>query len=68
MFNIDVTRKFREYKVFLGLLFLPLVIEIAQYVFGIGLSELDDLVSNGLGELIGIGIWYVVAKNKTITC
>lgn len=31
-------------------------IEIVQYVAGIGLAEVDDVVSNGLGGVIGAGI------------
>lgn len=41
-----------------GIVIVPVLIsasiETAQYVFGIGLCELDDIVSNSLGGLIGI--------------
>jgi hypothetical protein len=35
---------------------LSIAIETTQYVFGIGLFELDDIFNNGLGTLIGYGI------------
>ena len=36
------------------------LIEIAQYITGRGLAELDDVISNGLGGVIGVGIGYLV--------
>lgn len=36
----------------LGLLF-SFAIELLQYVFGTGISELDDLILNSLGAWIG---------------
>ena len=48
------------YKLFpkIGIVVVPVLIsaaiETSQYVFGIGLCELDDIVSNGLGGLIGV--------------
>lgn len=41
-------------------LVLSLLIEIMQYLFGIGVSELDDLVLNTAGAALGALIsWYV---------
>ena len=38
------------------------VVEIAQYAFDVGLCELDDMVSNGLGGLIGMAVcWGIVS-------
>ncbi len=39
---------------------LAVLIEIAQYITGRGLAELDDVISNGLGGIIGVGIGYLV--------
>lgn len=36
---------------------LSLLIEILQYLFAIGVTELDDLILNTLGCLIGIGVY-----------
>ena len=58
-YSLGLLSVLKNKKVIIPFLFLPLAIEIVQYVFGIGLFELDDLVSNGLGELIGISLWYV---------
>lgn len=41
------------YGLFYGFLF-SLMIEVLQYVFGTGFSELDDLVLNTLGAGIGV--------------
>lgn len=35
---------------------LSVVIELAQYVFKLGFCDLDDIVSNGLGTVIGVAI------------
>ena len=34
--------------------------EASQYLLGVGLCEVDDVVSNGLGGLIGILVGVVV--------
>lgn len=39
-------------------------IELIQLVGGLGLFEFDDMVSNGLGGLIGAGVACVVRGNK----
>ncbi len=36
------------------------LIETIQYFTGLGLSELDDVISNGLGVLIGFEYGYVI--------
>lgn len=49
-----------------AILFILLIsglIEISQYVFGIGLFELDDLFSNCLGGMIGILIGRYLGKD-----
>ena len=43
----------RLYIVFVPVL-ISIVVEASQYLLGVGLCEVDDVVSNGLGGLIGI--------------
>lgn len=42
--------------VLVGLL-LSLGIEILQYVFGTGVTEVEDLILNTLGTILGYGLW-----------
>ena len=37
---------------------ISLCIELIQYCAGTGLAEFDDIISNGLGALMGYGIGY----------
>ena len=54
------------YRLFPGIyiVFVPILIsiavEVSQYLLGVGLCEVDDVVSNGLGGLIGILVGVVV--------
>ncbi|MCR5213869.1 MAG: VanZ family protein [Eubacterium sp.] len=41
-----------------------ILIELVQYVTGFGLCELDDVISNGLGGLIGYGVGVLSASVK----
>lgn len=43
----------RAYIVFVPVL-ISIAVEVSQYLLGVGLCEVDDVVSNGLGGLIGI--------------
>ena len=46
---------------------LSVLIEAVQYVFGIGCCEIDDVISNGLGGIIGIGLGSVrIMKNEQL--
>ncbi len=47
--------------VLLGL-FLSFFIELCQYVYSIGYAEVDDLINNSLGCLIGYGIFRFCSK------
>lgn len=48
---------------------LSLAIELSQFIFGVGVTELDDLVLNTAGTLIGavcVRVWQrIVAKRKS---
>ena len=39
---------------------LSVIIEIVQYHTGIGLAEIDDVISNGTGAFIGFGFGYAL--------
>ena len=39
---------------------LSVVIEIVQYVTGLGLCEFDDVISNGLGAAVGFGFGFAL--------
>lgn len=47
----------RWWKVLLIAMFFSMAIEVAQYYFALGLCELDDVISNSFGALIGFWIW-----------
>ena len=49
----------RIYIVFVPIL-ISIAVEVSQYLLGVGLCEVDDVVSNGLGGLIGILVGVVV--------
>ena len=49
----------RFYIVFVPIL-ISIAVEVSQYLLGVGLCEVDDVVSNGLGGLIGILVGFVV--------
>lgn len=46
-------RKRAVWQIFLAGLLFSFIIEFLQYVFGTGVSELDDLILNSLGAWIG---------------
>lgn len=38
------------------------IIEITQYIFNLGWCELDDVISNTAGALVGFGLYVTVHK------
>jgi glycopeptide antibiotics resistance protein len=46
-------------RVFLPIVGVSLVFEIVQYVFGIGASDITDVLTNSAGGLIGLGIAWL---------
>jgi glycopeptide antibiotics resistance protein len=46
-------------RVFLPIVGLSLTFEIVQYIFGIGASDITDIITNSAGGLIGIGIAWL---------
>lgn len=50
--------------IILASILLSVAIESFQYFIGIGLAEFDDVISNGVGCIIGYGVYRVI-KQKT---
>lgn len=49
---------------------VSVIIEVLQYVLSIGLCELDDMISNGLGGAIGMAVcagvrWWIDKRLET---
>lgn len=51
-------------RVFVTALVLSISIELSQYIFNLGWCEIDDVISNTLGAMIGYWIWWKVSKRK----
>ena len=51
-------------RVFASALFLLLLIELSQFIFNLGWCEVDDVISNTLGAMIGWGVLWKVNKRK----
>lgn len=49
-------------QVFLSALMTSAAIEITQYIFNLGWCELDDVISNTAGALVGFGCCVIVHK------
>ena len=47
--------------IFLGFL-LSLSLELSQYIFCIGASDITDLITNTTGAFIGVGLYYLLKK------
>ncbi len=53
-------------KRFLIPFLLSIAIEVTQYLTGIGLCELDDVFSNGLGSIIGYSLVYAMTSRDGV--
>lgn len=49
-------------SVFITAFMTSAVIEITQYIFNLGWCEVDDVISNTAGALIGFGCYVIVHK------
>ena len=61
-FLLSYVLNFKLLHVFLTGLFLSALIESLQYVYGLGLCELDDVFNNTVGSLIGYGYRKFLVK------
>lgn len=41
---------------------ISLIFECTQYIFGLGATDITDVITNTIGGLIGIGIYLVIEK------
>ena len=48
-------------------LVLSISIELSQYIFNLGWCEVDDVISNTLGAMIGWGVMWKVNKRKIVS-
>lgn len=48
--------------VFMSALMTSAIIEATQYIFNLGWCELDDVISNTAGALVGFGLYVIVHK------
>lgn len=51
-----------KHKAFYKVLALTIFIELIQYTFAIGATDIDDVILNGLGGAIGIAIYGLIFK------
>ena len=54
-------------RVFVTALVLSVFIEFSQFIFNLGWCEVDDVISNTLGAMIGYWIWWKVSKRKIVS-
>lgn len=52
---------------------ISLIMECTQYIFGIGASDITDLITNTIGGIMGMGIYVIIKKifkdnNKVKRC
>ncbi len=57
-------RPIKTWKILLWGFLLSFFIESMQFIFGTGVSELDDLILNTLGVWIGVIIMKILKKGK----
>ncbi len=50
------------YKNIFKIFSISLIFEASQYIFGIGASDITDIITNTIGGIIGIGIYMVIKK------
>ena len=59
-------RIFRKYRWLIRFVFgaagFICLVEIAQYVTGLGVCDVDDLILNGIGMFLGYGFWRLTRK------
>ena len=44
------------------IIMVSLIFEVSQYIFGIGASDITDIITNTIGGVIGIGIYMIIKK------
>ena len=54
-------------RVFVTAVVLSVFIEFSQFIFNLGWCEVDDVISNTLGAMIGYWILWKVSKRKIVS-
>ena len=58
-----------RYRILFFVFAMSIFVEIIQFIYGTGLCELDDLISNGLGGIVGVSManfaGLISKRNKT---
>ncbi|CAN7750327.1 VanZ family protein [Paenibacillus sp. LjRoot56] len=58
---VQLLKKDKKISISMGIVFLiSLLVEIFQFIFGIGATDIDDIILNSLGGLIGILVYKVL--------
>ena len=60
----SIFNRLNQYLMFALALLIPLLIEGYQYVFKCGNVDIDDIILNALGMIIGYGILQIIIKSK----
>lgn len=60
MFHINLFRSKPWGGILLSGVLFSLFVELTQYIFCLGLCELDDVICNGLGAVIGYGLYRFI--------
>ena len=60
-------RKDNWKRVFVTALVLSVLIEFSQFIFNLGWYEVDDVISNTLGAMIGSGVLWKESKRKIVS-
>ena len=57
-----VYRLYPKWRVALVLVVISVAVEAMQYLLSVGVCELDDVISNGLGGVVGVLVCYLVRR------
>jgi len=62
-FYVEVLLRERKMKFkMLLIILIPIIVELIQYIFSLGIADVDDVILNSIGGLLGILVFMVVEK------
>lgn len=62
-FYVEVLLRKRKMKIRIMIIILiPIIVELIQFVFSLGICDVDDVILNAIGGLLGILVFKVVEK------
>lgn len=62
-FGIFFPWKEKGWMLFISLFSLSIIIELAQFIFSLGWCEIDDVITNTAGAMMGYWGYVVIRKN-----